>query len=175
MTSPREVSIAFQTDKQPDEYRELAQQVESYGFDLLSMYADLTFQPPIVPLTLSAMATKRIRLGPASLNPFTLHPVEIAGQIATLDMVSRGRAYLGISRGAWLDAIGVKQQRAVSRVVDTLRAVKHLLAGEATTFEGRTVNLRADVNLRYHPGTVNRTDAHRILGAAPRRPGSTAC
>ena len=54
---PRELSIAFQPDKPPDEYRELARAVEDYGFDVLSMYSDLTFQPPIVPLTVAALAT----------------------------------------------------------------------------------------------------------------------
>jgi 5,10-methylenetetrahydromethanopterin reductase len=148
---PRELSIAFQTDKQPHEYRELARVTEEYGFDVLSMYSDLTYQPPIVPLTIAAMATSRLRLGPASLNPFTLHPIEIAGQIATLDAVSQGRAYLGISRGAWLDAIGVEQHRPVARVIDTVRAVRHLLAGEARTFNGRTFTMGAEVQLRYQP------------------------
>jgi len=41
---------------------------------------------------LMARVTERVRLGPAALNPFTLHPYEIAGQIAMLDSVSRGRA-----------------------------------------------------------------------------------
>ena len=149
MTGPRELSIAFQTNKRPAEYRELAREVERLGFDVLSMYSDLTFQPPIVPLTLAAMETSRIRLGPASLNPHTLHPVEMAGQIATLDMVSRGRAYLGVSRGSWLDAIGIEQERPVSRVVDAIRAVGHLLRGEAATFEGRTFAMRPEVILRY--------------------------
>lgn len=151
MSSLRELSIAFQTNKRPGEYRELAATVEEHGFDVLSMYSDLTYQPPIVPLTLAAMSTSRIRLGPASLNPFTLHPIEIAGQIATLDMASNGRAYLGISRGAWLEAIDVVQERPISRVIDTLRAVRHLLAGETTRFRGETFSMSPEVRLRYQP------------------------
>ena len=162
MSRPRELAIAFQTDKRPDEYRELARVVEDYGFDVLSMYSDLTFQPPIVPLTIAALATSRMRLGPASLNPYTLHPIEIAGQIATLDMASNGRAYLGISRGAWLDAVGVAQDRPVSRVVDALRAVKHLLAGETAAFEGETFSMRPDVRLRYGR---ERDEVPMMLGA----------
>jgi Luciferase-like monooxygenase len=78
----REVSVAFQSDKQAAAYAALARQVEEYGFDALSVYGDLMFQPPIGPLLLMAQATTRIRLGPASINPYTMHPVEIAGQIA---------------------------------------------------------------------------------------------
>ncbi len=167
MTSqPREISIAFQTDKRPREYGEYAAQVEQYGFDVLSMYNDLTFQPPIVPLALAARSTSRIRLGPASLNPFTLHPVEIAGQIATLDMLSGGRAYLGVSRGAWLDAIGVKQSQAVSRVVDTFAAVRHLLSGSPAPFNGVTFDIDASVRLRYVP---ERSAIPMLLGSWGRR------
>src|SRR5947199_10399677 len=100
MPRHQEVSIAFQSNKRAAEYRALARQVEEYGFDVLSVYGDLMFQPPIGPLLLMAEATTRIRLGPASVNPYTLHPVEIAGQIARLDAVSGGRAYPGLSRGA---------------------------------------------------------------------------
>lgn len=136
--------------------------VEGYGFDVLSMYSDLTYQPPIIPLTLAAQATTSIQLGPASLNPYTLHPVEIAGQIATLDMVSRGRAYLGLSRGAWLDAIDVEQPRPINRVVDTLRAVNHLLSGETAGFRGATFALQPEVTLRYRP---ERTKIPMLLGS----------
>ena len=151
MSPSRQLSVAFQTDKRPDEYRDLARAVEEYGFDVLSMYSDLTFQPPIVPLTLAAIATSRLRLGPASLNPFTLHPIEIAGQIATLDAVSGGRAYLGVSRGAWLDAIDVRQHQAIDRVVDTFQAVNHLLARSERPFRGQSFSMRSDVQLRYRP------------------------
>ena len=172
MTAPRQLSIAFQTDKTPGEYRDLARTVEDYGFDVLSMYSDLTFQPPIVPLTLAAVATERIRLGPASLNPFTLHPVEIAGQIATLDAASGGRAYLGISRGAWLDAIDVRQHRPIDRVIDTFRAVNHLLAGTEGPFRGKTFNMRADMRLRYQP---ERARLPMLVGTwGPRLAGAAA-
>jgi len=58
-----------------------------------------------------ARTTERLRLGPAALNPFTLHPYEIAGQIAVLDTVSGGRAYLGLVKGAWLDRLGIHEPR----------------------------------------------------------------
>ena len=63
--------------------------------DVLSVFHDLLYQPAIGPLLLMARKTERIRLGPAALNPFTLHPYEIAGQTAMLDLASDGRAYLG--------------------------------------------------------------------------------
>ena len=58
-----------------------------------------------------ARVTERVGLGPAALNPFTLHPYEIADQIAMLDSVSAGRAYLGLAKGAWLDRLGIHEPR----------------------------------------------------------------
>ena len=40
------------------------------GFDVVSVYHDLLFQPAIAPLLLIAQATERVRVGPAALNPY---------------------------------------------------------------------------------------------------------
>jgi 5,10-methylenetetrahydromethanopterin reductase len=158
----RELSIAFQSDKQPGEYAELAALVESYGFDALSIYSDLMYQPPIIPLALAAQATRRIRLGPASLNPYTLHPVEIAGQIATLDTLSDGRAYLGLSRGAWLDSLGIEQRDALGRLRETIDIVERLLRGEPHAYRGRHFQLQARHRLNY---TLTRDRIPLLIGS----------
>ncbi|MEX1158488.1 MAG: LLM class flavin-dependent oxidoreductase [Thermomicrobiales bacterium] len=158
----RELSIAFQSDKPPADYAELAGIVEDYGFDTLSIYGDLLFQPPIVALTVVAGATSRIRLGPASLNPYTLHPVEIAGQIAALDLLSGGRAYLGLSRGAWLGDIGLPQERPLSRLRETIDVVEHLLAGRQEPYEGQHFRLTEHHALRYR---VERERVPLLLGS----------
>jgi 5,10-methylenetetrahydromethanopterin reductase len=147
----REVSIAFQSDKRPDEYRELARLAERSGFDVVSVYNDLFFQPAIYPLLLMAEVTERVRLGPAALNPFTLHPVEIAGQIAALDAVSRGRAYLGLVQGSWLDALGVEPRRPLTAIREAVEVIRRLLAGDDTGFEGEQFSLTPGARLRYEP------------------------
>lgn len=149
MSHGGEISIALQSDKPVAEYGELAALVESYGFDMLSIYGDLLFQPPIVPLIVAALGTSRIRLGPASLNPYTLHPVEIAGQIASLDLASNGRAYWGISRGAWLDSIGIQQDRPITRIREAIDVVEHLLAGKREPFNGSCYALSEHHALNY--------------------------
>ncbi len=160
--SQRELSIAFQSDMLPTDYAELAQRVEGYGFDALSIYADLLFQPPIVALAVAASATRTIRLGPASLNPYTLHPVEIAGQIASLDLLSGGRAFLGLSRGAWLDEIGVVQERPLSRLREAIDVVEHLLGGRREPYEGQHFRLTEHHALRY---PVERERIPLLLGS----------
>ncbi|MDH5294110.1 MAG: LLM class flavin-dependent oxidoreductase, partial [Acidimicrobiia bacterium] len=143
------VSIAFQTDKPGGRYGELAAIADGYGFDVISVYSDLTFQPALPALLEIARATSRVRIGPACLNPFTIHPFEIAGQIAVLDAVSGGRAYLGLARGAWLEAIGIDQRHAVERVDEAWSVVSRLLAGDDRGFDGDQVTLAPGVALGY--------------------------
>ncbi len=147
--SNRQLSVALQSNKSMSDYAELARLVEDYGFDTLSIYSDLLYQPPILPLAMAAQATSRILLGPASLNPYTLHPVEITGQIATLDLLSQGRAYLGISRGAWLDSLRLRQMHPVSRMTEAIDIFNHLLTGEQDRFTGRHFQLEPHQKLEY--------------------------
>ena len=57
--STLEISIAFQTNKFPARYRELAQLVNRYPFARVSAYNDLSFQPALGPLLLMAADVKR--------------------------------------------------------------------------------------------------------------------
>lgn len=162
MSRIREVSIALQSNKPVHEYGDLARKIEEYGFDMLSIYSDLMYQPPIVPLTIAALATSRIRLGPASLNPYTLHPIEIAGQIATLDLASSGRAYWGISRGAWLDSVGIEQDRPITRIREAIDVVEHLLSGKQSQYNGSCYQLSESHQLKY---AVERQQVPLMVGS----------
>ena len=81
-----QVTLGFQTDKSGADYQRLAVMAEALGFDGVSVFHDFGFQPSLYPLLEMARVTERIRLGAACLNPFLLHPVEIAGQAAALDL-----------------------------------------------------------------------------------------
>ena len=145
------LSIAFQTDKRPEEYVEFARLAERAGFDTVSVYHDLFFQPAIHALLLMAGATERVRLGPAALNPYTLHPIEIAGQIAALDAASGGRAYLGLVRGTWLEELGIDTARPLPRIREGVELIQRLLAGDRSGFAGQHFTLAPGAGLRYEP------------------------
>ncbi|HEY7036509.1 MAG TPA: LLM class flavin-dependent oxidoreductase [Thermomicrobiales bacterium] len=161
MTRRREVSVAFQGNKTLAEYAALAELAEHLGFDAVGVYADLGFQPAIVPLLAMARATRRVRLGPAALNTWLLHPVEIAGQLAALDAASNGRAYLGLARGAWLEAIGIEERAPVARLREAIGAIRHLLAGREDEFASDLFPLPAGRLLRYE---VARPDIPLLIG-----------
>ena len=104
-----EIGLGLQSDKSVAEYEQLGRRAEAAGFDVISVFHDLFFQPAIFPLLTLARVTERVRLGPAALNVQTLQPVELAGQAAALDLASNGRAYLGLVAGAWLDRLGLDE------------------------------------------------------------------
>jgi 5,10-methylenetetrahydromethanopterin reductase len=145
------LSIAFQTNQTPAEYVALGEMVNAFPFDVVSVYHDLFFQPSIGPLLLLAQHLSRARLGPAALNPFTLHPIEIAGQIAFLDSITGGRAYLGIARGAWLDAVGIVADRSIGRLRESIEVVRYLLAGRTDGYLGEVYSVDPDARLQYAP------------------------
>ena len=110
--SRRELGLGLQSDKQPGAYAELARRAESDGFDVVTVFNDLFFQPSLPALLEIAHATTRVRVGASCLNPFTLHPVEIAGQVAAIDAASHGRAYLGLALPPTFTSSAMRPARA---------------------------------------------------------------
>jgi 5,10-methylenetetrahydromethanopterin reductase len=118
---------------------------------VISVYHDLLYQPAIFPLLVIAGVTERVRLGPAALNASTLHPVELAGQAAALDLASDGRAYLGLVAGAWLDRLGLDERRPLPRMREAVEIVRRLHAGDRSGFAGEVFTLAPGAGLEYEP------------------------
>jgi 5,10-methylenetetrahydromethanopterin reductase len=161
VTGERELGLGLQTDKPPSEYGDLALAAENAGFDVVTTFNDLWFQPALPALLEIARATSRVRVGPSCLNPFTVHPVEIAGQIAMLDAVSDGRAFLGLARGAWLEDLRVDQPEAATAVREAWDVVRLLLAGEDGGYDGERFSLPQGARLRYQ---VRRRSVPLLVG-----------
>ena len=64
------------------------------------------FRELCVSLTVAALETERVQLGPSVTNPLTRHPAVMASAIASLHELSGGRAFLGIGIGTGIAAAG---------------------------------------------------------------------
>jgi 5,10-methylenetetrahydromethanopterin reductase len=155
------ISIAFQTDKPLSAYGPLAATAEHYGFDGVTVYNDLLYQPAWLPLMEMAKATQRLRVGVAAVNPFTCHPINIAGNIALIDEAANGRAYLGLARGGWLDFIGVEPQRPVAALREAFTCVRHLLRQSREPYTGEIFPLAGGDSLRW---SILRSELPFLLG-----------
>ena len=155
------LSIAWQTDKPLPTYGALAAQAEAYGFDGVTVFNDMLYQPSWLPLLEMARHTKRVRLGPAAVNPFTNHPINIAGNAALLAEAAPGRSYLGLARGAWLDFVGVKPEKPIAALREAFVAIRHLLRQDKAALIGEHFPLMGGDTLRWG---VSESDIPFLLG-----------
>ena len=79
---------------------DLCREVEDAGFEWLGVAdSQSVFREMYVALTVAALHTRRVRLGPLVTNPLTRHLVVTASAIASVDELSGGRAVLGLGSG----------------------------------------------------------------------------
>ena len=145
----QQTTIAWQTDKPLSAYGPLAAQAEAYGFDGVTVYNDMLYQPAWYPLMEMARATERVRLGPAAVNPFTSHPINIAGNASLLAQAAPGRTYLGLARGAWLDFVGVRPKSAITKLHDAFITIRHLLRQDKSPLPGKHFPIAGGDTLRW--------------------------
>ena len=145
-----EISIAFQTDKSANDYIALAQLVDQYEFDAVSVYCDLPFHPPYMPLALMAPHIQRARIGVAANSPSRIHPIDIAAQTALLSQLANGGVYVGIARGAWLSDHGVTEQEpAIAAIKEAVDVVRYMLSGGTGGYQGKIYTLAPHVTAPY--------------------------
>src|SRR5713101_2648312 len=126
------------------EWVEKARKVEELGYSTLTVPDHLTnlFSP--IPAALSAAeATKHLRVGTNVLNNDLRHPVLVAREAATVDLLTEGRFQLGLGAGSLrseYDEAGLGFDRGATRVErlsEAITIIKGLLKGEQVTFAGR--------------------------------------
>jgi 5,10-methylenetetrahydromethanopterin reductase len=146
-------SLRLNNDLPVSTYVEVARLAESLGFDQLWVSDDLFLRSAPVILTAAAVATERIEIGTCIVNPYTLHPAEMAMMAATLDEISGGRFNLGISSGAgeFLRWVGIDADKPLTTVVEAVEVIRQLLAGERVAFDGRVFQWTNDAYMRFAP------------------------
>ena len=143
-----------------------AQAAEEAGFDAVSVMDHLHQIPPYMARTdpipeayvlLGALAarTTRIRLGALVTAVTYRNPALLAKMVTTLDLVSGGRAYLGIG-ASWNEdeyqAYGFGDgllpiRERLDRLEEALQVCKAMFSGNAAHFEGRHYRLAGALNI----------------------------
>src|SRR5713101_2457170 len=104
MVQPRPFRFAVQAHDAHSarEWRATAKSAEAMGYAALYLPDHFSEQPgPIAALMAAADATTRLRVGSLVLDNDYRHPIVLAKEAATLDVLSDGRLDLGIGAG-WM-------------------------------------------------------------------------
>lgn len=122
----------------PREIVDLAVLAERAGVDEVWVPHDPFMSNAWTIQTAIAEATERVVVGSLGTNPYTTDPSEIATHLATLDLLSGGRAALGLglhttSMVQWL---GFDASDVVERTRASVAIIRSLLRGETVEREG---------------------------------------
>jgi len=152
---------------------EKARKLEDLGYYALTVpdhLADLL--APLPALVSAAAATTSLRVGTNVLNNDFRHPVLVAREAATVDLLTDGRLQLGLGAGHMqseydqaglrFDAGGIR----VERLAEAVTIVKGLLTGAPVTFAGQHYQV---TDHQIHPLPVQRPHPPLLIGGNGRR------
>lgn len=104
-------------------------------------------------LTMIACHTSRLHLGTGIATVFSRTPSMIAQSIASLDVISKGRAVLGLGTSGRLVVEGwhgLKYERPLERTREYIEIIRMALAGQRVNYQGRNFEL-SRFRLQFSP------------------------
>jgi probable F420-dependent oxidoreductase len=154
----------------PDAIRRAAVQAEHLGFadvwvsEHVILPKDAPYPPspsfyePILTLTWAAAASKRVRLGASVIVLPMHHPVPMAKQIGTLQLLSEGRVIFGIGVG-WLEAefaaLGVPFRERGRRTDESIALMRALWHDDPVNFPTKYIAAQiADMRMEPKPPPI---------------------
>lgn len=152
------------------------QRAEELGFDHAWTYdhlawrtlADRPWHATIPTLTAATLVTERIRLGTLVTTPNFRHPVLLAKELMTLDVMSDGRLNVAVGAGAegydstMLGQPSLSPAQRHRRFVEFSKLLGELLANPVTTHRGEWFQA---VDARNIPGPVQRPRPPFLIAA----------
>jgi 5,10-methylenetetrahydromethanopterin reductase len=139
---------------------------EARGFEAVWQAESRLVRDAIVPMAAFAATTTRIRIGSGVINNWTRNAAVVAATFLTLDDLAQDRIICGI--GAWWDPlaakVGIKRDRPLLAMRETVTTVRRLLNREHVTFHGEFVQLD-DVELDVVHGRKEPRNVPIYIGA----------
>ena len=175
VTIGRKLRFAVQQHGSADaaEWRRRAQSAESQGYSALYLPDHFSDQlAPIAALISAADATSSLRVGSLVFDNDYRHPVVLAKEAATLDVLSGGRLDFGLGAG-WMrsdyDRSGIPHDSAgtrIERMEEGLKVIKGLWTGQPFSFSGKHYEIK---DLEGTPVPVQKPHPPILLGGGGRR------
>jgi probable F420-dependent oxidoreductase len=166
--------FGLQTSSAPDPaaWRERARRAEALGYSTLYVPDHFTDQwGPIVALTVAAEATTTLNVGALVFDNDYRHPVVLAKEMATLDLMSSGRVEFGLGAG-WMttdyEQSGIPHDTAAVRIdrLEEAIAVYEQLWRGPTSFTGEHYRIEGALGL---PEPVSVGGPKLVIGGGGKR------
>lgn len=129
---------------------------------------DAPLVEPITALSFVAGLTSKIKLGTGIMILPQRHPFYVAKEVATLDLISKGRALLGIGSG-WcaeeFTALGLDFHQRGKRTDEAIQALRALWRDDPSSFEGTHFNFQ---RIRSFPKPVQQSGVPILVGGHSR-------
>jgi 5,10-methylenetetrahydromethanopterin reductase len=125
--------ITYLAADPPKQFIDLVRLAEDSGFDYVWVAATSLYARDVYAyLTLGALHTRRVRLGPNCTHPYTRHPAINFNIVATIDELSHGRAVMNLGAGGGtMKELGYK--------VAPLRDVRDMIMLGRKLFSGQAI------------------------------------
>lgn len=159
---------------------EQARRIETLGYDIATMPDHFDGQLAPVPALQSVLdATTTLRAGALVFDNDYKHPVVLAKELATMDVLSEGRVEIGLGAG-WMtsdyEQSGIQHDRAgirIDRFVEGLAVVRGAMAPGPFSFEGDHYKISEYDGLpkpvqKPHPPIIIGGGGRRVLSIAAR-------
>jgi probable F420-dependent oxidoreductase len=155
------------------EWRDKARRIESMGYSAFYMPDHFDDQlAPIAALMGAADATEKIRIGSLVFDNDFRHPVVLAKEAATLDLLADGRLDLGLGAG-WMasdyEQSGIPYESPgtrIERLEEAIKVIKGILAGGALSFTGKHYSISG---IEGYPLPLQKPHPPILLGGGGRR------
>jgi probable F420-dependent oxidoreductase len=129
----------------PEHFRDVARLAEEAGFDSLWAGEHISFENPILDVTVAlasfAAVTSRIAVGAGVVLLPLRPPALVAKEFASLDYISGGRVVLGVGVGGEgpkdFEAVGVSAGERGARTDEAMLALRELFSRSPASFAGR--------------------------------------
>lgn len=178
--NPFRFGVSVRHGRSRAEWMEKARKVEALGYATLTVPDHLTdLVAPMPALISAAEATKTLRIGTNVLNNDLRHPVLVAREAATVDLLTDGRFELGLGAGSLkseYDEAGFPFDPGATRVerlAESVAIIKRLLNGEQVSFAGRHYRVTGHriappPTQKPHPPILIGGNGRRLLSLAAR-------
>jgi probable F420-dependent oxidoreductase len=151
-----------------------ARRVEELGYSTLLMpdRVNIGSLAPLTALAVAAGATTSLRIGSYVFCNDYRHPVLLAREAATLDLLSEGRFELGLGAGVGpseFQQLGIPFANAgtrVSRLEETLQLMKRLFTEETVNFTGKHYTI---TEMKGYPRPVQKPRLPILVAGAGER------